>query len=177
MSTWADCEAALDAASKAATELRHLSPEKIATFLTHYAERLEKRADELVELANRETGLPQRSRLAEVELPRTTDQLRQGAAAALEGSWALPTIDTKLNIRSVHAPLGPVLIFGPNNFPFAYNGVSGGDFVAAIATGNPVIAKGAHPEKSSGHDEVADGRGGGSGERRRPASGHGADAL
>jgi NADP-dependent aldehyde dehydrogenase len=42
------------------------------------------------------------------------------------------------------APLGPVLIFGPNNFPFAYNGIAGGDFAAAIAAGNPVIAK-AHP--------------------------------
>jgi NADP-dependent aldehyde dehydrogenase len=70
--------------------------------------------------------------------------LRQAAVAVLEGSWALPTIDTKLNIRSVLDALGPVLIFGPNNFPFAYNGVAGGDFAAAIAAGNPVIAK-AHP--------------------------------
>jgi NADP-dependent aldehyde dehydrogenase len=37
-----------------------------------------------------------------------------------------------------------VVVFGPNNFPFAFNGVSGGDFAAAIAAGNPVIAK-AHP--------------------------------
>jgi 2,5-dioxopentanoate dehydrogenase len=36
------------------------------------------------------------------------------------------------------------VIFGPNNFPFAYNAASGGDFAAAIAAGNPVIAK-AHP--------------------------------
>jgi NADP-dependent aldehyde dehydrogenase len=41
-------------------------------------------------------------------------------------------------------PIGPVVVFGPNNFPFAFNGVSGGDFAAAIAAGNPVIAK-AHP--------------------------------
>jgi NADP-dependent aldehyde dehydrogenase len=33
---------------------------------------------------------------------------------------------------------------GPNNFPFAFNGVAGGDLVAAIAAGCPVIAKG-HP--------------------------------
>src|SRR6185312_11036633 len=32
----------------------------------------------------------------------------------------------------------------PNNFPYAYNGVAGGDFAAAIPAGNPVIAK-AHP--------------------------------
>ena len=58
-----------------------------------------------------------------------------------EGSWALPTLDTKLNIRSLLAPIGPVWVFGPNNFPFAFNSVAGGDFVAAIAAGNPVIAK------------------------------------
>jgi NADP-dependent aldehyde dehydrogenase len=39
------------------------------------------------------------------------------------------------------APIGSVWVFGPNNFPFAFNSVAGGDFVAAIATGNPVIAK------------------------------------
>lgn len=39
---------------------------------------------------------------------------------------------------------GPVAVFGPNNFPFAFNAVMGGDFAAAIAAANPVIAK-AHP--------------------------------
>jgi NADP-dependent aldehyde dehydrogenase len=32
-------------------------------------------------------------------------------------------------------------VFGPNNFPFAFGSASGGDFAAAIAAGNPVIAK------------------------------------
>ncbi|MEC9091729.1 MAG: aldehyde dehydrogenase family protein, partial [Planctomycetota bacterium] len=32
-------------------------------------------------------------------------------------------------------------VFGPNNFPFAFGSVSGGDFAAAIAAGNPVIGK------------------------------------
>ena len=62
----------------------------------------------------------------------------------------MPTIDTKLNIRSMLAPLGPVWMFGPNNFPFAFNSVAGGDFAAAIAAGNPVIAKAntSHPGTS-----------------------------
>jgi NADP-dependent aldehyde dehydrogenase len=40
-----------------------------------------------------------------------------------------------------------VVVFGPNNFPLAFHAISGGDFAAAIAAGNPVIAKGhpAHP--------------------------------
>src|SRR5436190_16042057 len=88
-----------------------------------------------------ETALPVEPRLASVELPRTTNQLRQAADAAREGSWALLTLDVALNIRSRYAPIGPVAVFGPNNFPFAYNSVAGGDFAAAIAAGNPVIAK------------------------------------
>ena len=143
-STWADCDDALNAAAGAASVLRETPPERIAKFLTRYAERIEARKNEIVEAAHTETALPKAPRLADVELPRTTNQLRQAAAAALEGSWAMPTIDAKLNIRSILAPLGPVLVFGPNNFPFAYNGVAGGDFAAAIAAGNPVIAK-AHP--------------------------------
>jgi len=144
VSTWADCDAALNAATEAAAVLRILPPEQIARFLTRYAERIEARKAELVEAAHAETALPKAPRLGEVELPRTTNQLRQAAAAALDGSWAMPVIDAKLNIRSMLAPLGPVLVFGPNNFPYAYNGVAGGDFAAAIAAGNPVIAK-AHP--------------------------------
>ena len=144
ISVWADCDDALNAAAGAATELRTLPPEQIVAFLTRFAGRIEARKAEIVDAAHEETALPKAPRLGDVELPRTTGQLRQAAAAALEGSWALPTIDTKLNIRSVLAPLGPVLVFGPNNFPFAYNGIAGGDFAAAVAAGNPVIAK-AHP--------------------------------
>ena len=141
VSAWTDCDDALAAAAEAMPGLRTTPPEQIARFLTRFAERIEARAAEIVEMAHLETALPKSPRLADVELPRTTGQLRQAAAAALEGSWALPTIDTKLNIRSCYAPLGPVWVFGPNNFPLAFNSVSGGDFAAAIAAGNPVIAK------------------------------------
>ena len=34
-----------------------------------------------------------------------------------------------------------MVVFGPNNFPFAFNSASGGDFAAGVAAGNPVIAK------------------------------------
>ncbi|HYP16007.1 MAG TPA: aldehyde dehydrogenase family protein [Opitutus sp.] len=148
ISTWADCDEALAAATDAARGLQTLPPSAIGRFLRRYAERIEARAGELVDVAHLESGLAKAPRLLEVELPRTTGQLRQAAAAAEEGSWALPTLDTKLNIRSMLAPIGPVLVFGPNNFPFAFNSVAGGDFAAAIAAGNPVIAKAntSHPD-------------------------------
>ncbi len=141
VSTWEDCEAILSAAVAAAESLKKLGPEPIAAFLEDYAVRIEAKASELSALAAAETALPVEPRLAKVELPRTSGQLRQAAAAARSGSWAMPTIDTKLNIRSCYEPLGPVCVFGPNNFPFAFNSVSGGDFAAAIAAGNPVIGK------------------------------------
>jgi len=52
---------------------------------------------------------------------------------------------------------GAVVVFGPNNFPFAFNSVAGGDFVAAIAAGNPVIAKAntGHPGTSKLLAELA----------------------
>ncbi len=143
-SAWADCEAALEAAVKASAVLRTLPRKQVARFLARYADLLEEQKAELVERAHLETALPKSPRLAEVELPRTTGQLRQAAVAVLEGSWALPTIDPKINLRSCLGSIGPVAVFGPNNFPFAFNGVAGGDFVAAIAAGNPVVAK-AHP--------------------------------
>ncbi len=141
VSRWSDCDAALAAAAEAAQVLRGLAPQKLADFLRRYAERIEARAADIVERAHLETGYPRAPRLADVEMPRTTNQLRQAADAAVEGSWSLPTIDTKLNIRSYLVPLGPVCVFGPNNFPLAFNSIAGGDFVAAIAAGNPVIAK------------------------------------
>jgi 2,5-dioxopentanoate dehydrogenase len=144
VSEWQDCEDALTAAAAAAKELRSVPAEKLANFLELYAKKIEEHASALVEIANAETGLPVVPRLKDVELPRTTTQLRQGAAAAREGSWTRVVIDTKANIRSHFAPIGPVVVFGPNNFPFAFNGISGGDLTAAIATGCPVIAK-AHP--------------------------------
>jgi NADP-dependent aldehyde dehydrogenase len=142
ISAWSDCDEALSAAADAAS--KPIAPDVLADFLNRYAARIELRASEIVDTAHQETALPKSPRLADVELPRTTNQLRQAAAAALDGSWAIPTIDAKLNIRSRLAPVGPVLIMGPNNFPLAFNAISGGDFAAAIAAGNPVIAK-SHP--------------------------------
>lgn len=150
VSRWSDVDAALEAAGRAAAELRATAPARIAAFLERYAARLEARADSLVAAAHAETGLAVRPRLAEVELPRMLDQLRQAAASAREETWRMAMIDSTRNIRSMATGLGPVVVFPPANFPFAYGAVTGGDFASAIAAGNPVIAK-AHP----GHPSVS----------------------
>jgi alpha-ketoglutaric semialdehyde dehydrogenase len=151
VSNRSDVEAMLAAGYEASRELKAVPREHIALFLEGYAQRIEDRRDEISAVASEETALPVSPRLADVELPRTTNQLRQAADAVRNHSWAEPTIDSASNIRSMYAALeGPVVVFGPNNFPFAFNGISGGDFAAAIGAGNSVIAKGhpSHPRTS-----------------------------
>jgi 2,5-dioxopentanoate dehydrogenase len=145
VSSWDDLDTMLSAARLAATALAQLPTTRIADFLERYADAIEARTDALVEAAHLETGLPRDPRLRSVELPRARLQLRLAAQAARDGSWRRATLDTSANIRSILEPLdGAVVVFGPNNFPFAFNAIAGGDFAAAIAAGNPVIAK-AHP--------------------------------
>lgn len=151
----ADVEAALVAATSAATELAAAEPARIAAFLEAYAAAIEADAETLVDLAHAETALPRAPRLANLELPRTTGQLRQAAQAVRASAWTQPTIDTRAGLRSHFAPLGKaVVVFGPNNFPFAFNGIAGSDFASAIAARNPVIAK-AHPSHPATSQRLA----------------------
>lgn len=147
VSPWSEIDAALSAAATAFETVRAWPGDRFAAFLEAFAAGIEGNADAIVQTAHLETGLPVEPRLRSVELPRTVNQLRQAASAAREGSWAQPTIDVKSNIRSVFGPIGPVAVFGPNNFPCAFNSIAGGDFAAAVAAGNPVLAKGhsSHP--------------------------------
>ena len=157
VSQWSDCDDALAAAVEAHQTLRNKPSDQIASFLESYADRIDQAKESLSQTAFLETGLAKSPRLADVELPRTSNQLRAAAAACRSGNWAMPTIDTKTGIRSCYESIGPVCVFGPNNFPFAFGSVSGGDFAAAIAAGNPVIGKAnsSHPETTRLFAELA----------------------
>ncbi|QOC21966.1 aldehyde dehydrogenase family protein [Wenzhouxiangella sp. AB-CW3] len=153
-----DLEAALAAGQEAAAELSAASPAQVADFLATYADALAGDAETLSNLAHAETALPKTPRLVQVELPRTVGQLREAAQAVRACSWTHPVIDTEAGLRSHLAPLGkPVLVMGPNNFPFAFNAVAGSDFASAIAARNPVIAKGhpSHPATTRRMAELA----------------------
>jgi alpha-ketoglutaric semialdehyde dehydrogenase len=148
----------LRAGSEAADALWKTDGDHIARFLEAFAAGIEQRSGDLVDIAHAETGLAKAPRLSGAELPRTTDQLRQAAAAARSGSWRRPIRDEARGIHSCFGPLGgPVVVMGPNNFPFAFNSAAGGDFAAAIAAHNPVIAKAntGHPGTSRLFAELA----------------------
>src|SRR5437667_2213832 len=110
---------------------------------------LEACGDELIHVAMAETNLPE-ARMRN-ERGRTIFQLNQYAAACEKGEWLEARIDTaiadktppKPDIRKMLMPLGPVVVFGAANFPFAYS-TAGGDTACAFAAGCPVIVK-AHP--------------------------------
>jgi 2,5-dioxopentanoate dehydrogenase len=129
-------------------------------FLRSIADALQAASDRLVERAHLETALPH-PRL-QGEVVRTANQLRLFADVVEEGSWVNARIDTadpgrkplpKPDIRSMLQPLGPVVVFGASNFPFAFS-VAGGDTASALAAGNPVIVK-AHPAHPGTSELVA----------------------
>ena len=124
--------------------------EEKALFLEVIADEITACGDDLINRAVQESGLPT-ARLTG-ERSRTTGQLKMFAKLLREGSWVDARIDTaipkrmplpKPDLRSMLVPLGPVMVFGASNFPFAYS-AAGGDTASALAAGCPVIVK-AHP--------------------------------
>ncbi len=132
-----------------------------AGLLDAIAAALENRGEELVRIADRETGLGVARLTGEVV--RSAFQFRLFAEAVREGSYVEATIDhaatTALGpqpeIRRMLVPIGPVAVFGSSNFPFAFS-VAGGDTASALAGGNTVVLKahGSHPETSALSFEV-----------------------
>ena len=144
-SSRAELEALADTAFDAIDFLADAPGERIAGFLEDYAVRLEGDRAGIAQIAHEETALPLAPRLSEVEFNRMCLQMREAARCLRDESWREVARDEKNSLRSTLVPLGgAVVCIGPSNFPLAFNGISGGDFCAAIAARNPVIAK-AHP--------------------------------
>ena len=141
-------------------EYRKLPLKARANFMRTIALELKNLSKDLVPLAMKETNLPE-TRL-EGELTRTILQLNQYGAASESGEWLEARIDTtfgennsgKKDIRKMLIPLGPVVVFGASNFPFAYS-TAGGDSACAFAAGCPVIVK-AHPAHAETSQKVAE---------------------
>lgn len=126
---------------------RNCPAQKKADFLNAIAEEILALGDELLEVYCTESGFPKGR--AEGERGRTIFQLRSFANMLAEGSWVEATIDTAIpdrqplpkdDLRKMLVPLGPVVVFGSSNFPFAFS-TAGGDTASALAAGCPVIVK------------------------------------
>ncbi len=138
---------------------RKCSLQQRAAFMHAIAAELENTGDALIKTAMEETSLPE-VRLRG-ERARTIFQLNSYADACERGEWLEARIDTaipaktppKPDIRKMLVPLGPVVVFGASNFPFAYS-TAGGDTACAFAAGCPVIVK-AHPAHAQTSEIVA----------------------
>jgi NADP-dependent aldehyde dehydrogenase len=127
-----------------------------ALLMRNIAKELEALGDELIQVTMRETNLPE-ARL-KGERGRTIFQLNSYADACEKGDWleariCLPIPDKappRPDIRKMLTPLGPVVVFGSSNFPYAYS-TAGGDTASALAAGCTVVVKAhpAHPETSA----------------------------
>ncbi len=149
----------MEEAWKAFHIYRKCSLKQRAGFMRAIAKEIENLGDELLKVAGEETHLPE-ARLRN-ERTRTIYQLTSYADACEKGDWLEIRIDTgvadrtppKPDIRKMLVPLGPVVVFGAANFPFAYS-TAGGDTACALAAGCPVIVK-AHPAHAHTSELVA----------------------
>jgi 2,5-dioxopentanoate dehydrogenase len=159
--TGAEIDRALRAAELAFETYRQLPGAKIAAFLDGVATELESQGDDLIALAQSETGLP----LARLkgERQRMLNGIRLFASMARDGAWVNARIDhadpqrqplPKPDVRAMLRPIGPVVVFGASNFPFAIS-VAGNDTVSALAAGCPVVVK-AHPAHPGTSERVAE---------------------
>ena len=120
-----DVEAALQASSEAALAWAATAPAQRATLLDHAADLLQADTPRVMALLVREAGKTWAHAVA--ELREAVDFLRYYAAQVRRD------FD-----NATHMPLGPVVCISPWNFPLA---IFVGQVAAALAAGNPVLAK------------------------------------
>ncbi|WP_439504849.1 aldehyde dehydrogenase (NADP(+)) [Sediminibacterium sp.] len=147
LSSETEVEQALQAAVEAAIPFSKKTFIERALFLEAIAAEIMQLGDALLELTQEETALPI-PRLTG-ERGRTCNQLLLYANLLRNGTWCDAVIDTALpnrqplpraDLRRILQPIGPVLVFGASNFPYAYS-TAGGDTASALAAGCPVIVK------------------------------------
>lgn len=126
-------------ASKAFQTFRHTSFEKRLQLAHKIAELIDKYSTDLVRTAHEETHLSP-TRLKN-ELNRCQHQFISYAAYYQSPNRCFPSISTtQKDIRKMFLPIGPIVVYGSSNFPFAYSTL-GGDVASALAAGCCVIVK------------------------------------
>lgn len=145
-----EIDRAVNQASMVFNGFRNRSAAERAGFLRAIADEIETLGQQLLDTADAETALGMPRLIG--ERGRATSTARMFADMIEEGSWVDARIETaipdreplpKPDVRLMHQPIGPVIVFGASNFPFAIS-VAGTDTVSALGSGCPVVVK-AHP--------------------------------
>ncbi|MDR0801018.1 aldehyde dehydrogenase (NADP(+)) [Fluviicola sp.] len=155
--TTEEVDAALEKAKRAFEVYRRIPVEKRVAFLKAISEKIQANKEALIHWFCAESALPEDR--AETELNRSCFQLEYYANALATG-YALEIKNDPANpdrkpapkpsLMKMNVPVGPVVVFGASNFPFAYS-VLGGDVASAFAAGCSVLVKAhaMHPHTSS----------------------------
>lgn len=155
-----DIEAACHKASACFLEFSNLPGKRRAEFLLRIADKLGEQKEILIQYYCLESALPENRAL--VELKRTIHQLHEFADLISTDNWNFSSSEPadpdragspKPSLIKYFKALGPVVVFGASNFPFAYSTI-GGDSASALAAGCPVIVK-SHPMHAGTGDLVA----------------------
>ena len=141
--------AAAAAAERAFAATRHRPNRRRVAWLAAIADAFDAVGDDLLAVADAETALGP-TRLTG-EWARTRAQVRAFAALVADDAYLDAVTDApdpnsvppRGDLRQMLVPIGPVANFAASNFPFAFS-VPGGDTIAALAAGCPVVVK-AHP--------------------------------
>ena len=153
-----EIEEAVQLATQAFKTFRKVPGKQRAEFLYAIADEILALDQELIDAYTIESGLPEGRAIG--ERGRTIMQLKAFADLISNEDWKANTFDAaipdrtplpKEDLRKTVIPIGPVVVFGASNFPFAFS-TAGGDTASALAAGCPVIVK-AH-EMHSGTSEL-----------------------
>ena len=140
---------------------RELPGKRRSNLLKKIAEKMKQREENLLQTAERETALGER-RLG-MEFSRTISEIELFADFAEKEQWKA-RLDEKADplrnplpksaMTTEMIPVGPVVVIGACNFPFAIS-VVGTDTISALAVGCPVVVK-SHPEHVQTCQSIAD---------------------
>lgn len=151
----AEVEAAVQLAHQAEIVLRKKTIQERITLLKSIKSELENEQKSIERIYCAESGLSEKRFGAEWK--RILFQLDHFAEFLLfdyPEKTLVKTFTGGKTLQKAYVPLGPVVVFGASNFPLAYSTI-GGDSVAALAAGCPVLVK-SHPMHAGTGNLVAE---------------------
>jgi alpha-ketoglutaric semialdehyde dehydrogenase len=157
--SWEEIDEAVKLASRAFEKYKNYSSKQKLVFFRALESEMCAAKKNILDCYQLESGLS--NLRAENEFNRTILQIQQFSELLEANEFVLPSIDTKIldqnppkaDVRKIKFGLGPIAVFGASNFPLAYSTL-GGDTVAALAAGCPVIVK-SHPMHAGTGELVA----------------------
>jgi len=134
-----EIEKALLLADQGFQQYRNLSGTRRGQFLRNIAQELEAKKSNLITVAQEETSLG--IHRLEIEFKRTLSEITLFVDLAESNKTGFSRRSIEEEVKDI--PIGPVVVIGASNFPFAIS-VVGTDTISALSVGCTVVVK-AHP--------------------------------